>query len=38
MSALWRDSCNGCHHRTAANVKNGGRTPVAGMVHALTCF
>lgn len=24
--------------RTAANVKNGGRTPVAGMVHALTLF
>ena len=22
--------------RTATNVKNGGRTPVAGMVHALT--
>lgn len=24
--------------RTAANVKNGGRTPVAGMVHAITLF
>jgi SulP family sulfate permease len=24
--------------RTATNVKNGGRTPVAGMVHALTLF
>jgi len=24
--------------RTAANVKNGGRTPVAGMVHAVTLF
>ncbi len=24
--------------RTAANVKNGGRTPVAGMVHALVLF
>ncbi len=24
--------------RTAANVKNGGRTPIAGMVHALTLF
>lgn len=24
--------------RTAANVKNGGRTPVAGMVHAFTLF
>jgi SulP family sulfate permease len=24
--------------RTATNVKNGGRTPVAGMVHALTVF
>lgn len=22
--------------RTAANVKNGGRTPIAGMVHAIT--
>ena len=22
--------------RTAANVKNGGRTPIAGMVHAVT--
>jgi len=24
--------------RTAANVKNGGRTPIAGMVHAITLF
>lgn len=24
--------------RTATNVKNGGRTPIAGMVHALTLF
>ncbi|MDF2486949.1 MAG: sulfate permease, SulP family [Herbinix sp.] len=24
--------------RTAANVKNGGRTPIAGMVHAVTLF
>lgn len=24
--------------RTAANIKNGGRTPVAGMVHAVTLF
>lgn len=24
--------------RTAANVKNGGRTPVAGMVHSITLF
>jgi sulfate permease, SulP family len=24
--------------RTATNVKNGGRTPVAGMIHALTLF
>ena len=24
--------------RTAANIKNGGRTPVAGMVHAVVLF
>lgn len=24
--------------RTAANIKNGGRTPIAGMVHAVTLF
>lgn len=24
--------------KTAANVKNGGRTPVAGMVHSVTLF
>ena len=35
-SPLWRDSGNGAIARTAANVKNGGRTPVAGMVHAFT--
>ena len=37
MSALFRGiPATGAIARTAANVKNGGRTPVAGMVHALT--
>ena len=37
MSALFGGiPATGAIARTAANVKNGGRTPVAGMVHALT--
>lgn len=37
MSALFGDiPATGAIARTAANVKNGGRTPIAGMVHALT--
>ena len=37
LSALFgRIPATGAIARTAANVKNGGRTPVAGMVHALT--
>ena len=37
MSALFGGiPATGAIARTAANVKNGGRTPVAGMVHAVT--
>lgn len=37
LSALFGGiPATGAIARTAANVKNGGRTPVAGMVHALT--
>ena len=37
MSALFGGiPATGAIARTAANVKNGGRTPVAGMIHALT--
>lgn len=37
MSSLFGGiPATGAIARTAANVKNGGRTPVAGMVHALT--
>ncbi|WP_277291654.1 SulP family inorganic anion transporter [Streptococcus orisratti] len=37
MSALFGGiPATGAIARTAANVRNGGRTPVAGMVHALT--
>ena len=37
MSALFGGiPATGAIARTAANVKNGGRTPIAGMVHALT--
>ena len=37
MSALFGGiPATGAIARTAANVKNGGRTPVAGMVHAFT--
>ncbi|MFC2471552.1 MAG: SulP family inorganic anion transporter [Lachnoanaerobaculum gingivalis] len=39
MSALFGGiPATGAIARTAANVKNGGRTPVAGMVHAVTLF
>lgn len=31
-------SATGAIARTAANIKNGGRTPVAGMVHAVVLF
>lgn len=30
--------CTGAIARTAANIKNGGRTPIAGMVHAVLLF
>ena len=33
---LFRSPATGAIARTATNVKNGGRTPVAGMVHAVT--
>ena len=37
MSALFGGiPATGAIARTAANVKNGGRTPVAGMIHAIT--
>ncbi len=37
MSALFGGiPATGAIARTAANVKNGGRTPIAGMVHAIT--
>ena len=39
MSALFGGiPATGAIARTAANVKNGGRTPVSGMVHAVTLF
>lgn len=39
MSALFGGiPATGAIARTAANVKNGGRTPIAGIVHALTLF
>ena len=39
MSALFGGiPATGAIARTAANVKNGGRTPMAGMVHAVTLF
>ena len=37
MSSLFGGiPATGAIARTAANVKNGGRTPVAGIVHAIT--
>ena len=37
MSALFGGiPATGAIARTAANVKNGGRTPIAGMIHAIT--
>jgi len=39
LSALFGGiPATGAIARTATNVKNGGRTPVAGMVHAITLF
>lgn len=34
-SLCWRIPATGAIARTAANIKNGGRTPVAGMVHSV---
>ena len=34
-SICWRHSRHGRRCRTAANVDNGGRTPISGMVHAI---
>ena len=36
ICVIWRHPATGAIARTAANIKNGGRTPVAGMVHSIT--
>ena len=36
ISAVWRYPGDRCDCKNRSNVKNGGRTPVAGMVHSVT--
>ena len=38
LAAVWRIPATGAIARTATNIRSGAKTPVAGMIHALTLF